>query len=262
MFPMVRKDVPFEQRADYPWRQFIVLFAAGMLGALAVIPYQLALLPPDTSGKVPPLPLLISLPLINSAVQVAVAVGIGLLAARAVGLHAPLSEAIALRGDVRSAIRQLDVVRAALLGIAATVLVLLLDATVFQSVSASFAQSGVTAPSRVVGFLASFEGGITEEILLRLLVMSVLVWLIMRVRPPSPTVFWIANAAAAVLFGLGHLPATAVLIPLTPLVVARAIVLNGLLGVVAGWLYWRRGLESAMVAHFSGDVVLHVILGG
>jgi hypothetical protein len=26
---------------------------------------------------------------------------------------------------------------------------------------------------------------------------------------------------------------------------------------VYGWLYWRRGLLSAMVAHFATDVVLH-----
>jgi len=40
----------------------------------------------------------------------------------------------------------------------------------------------------------------------------------------------------------------------------RAIVLNGLVGVIAGWLYWRRGLESAMVAHFCADLVVHVAL--
>jgi hypothetical protein len=35
--------------------------------------------------------------------------------------------------------------------------------------------------------------------------------------------------------------------------------LNGLGGLAFGWLYWKRGLESAMMAHFSADIVLHVI---
>jgi len=26
-----------------------------------------------------------------------------------------------------------------------------------------------------------------------------------------------------------------------------------------GYLFWRRGLESVMTAHFSADLVLHVI---
>ena len=65
---------------------------------------------------------------------------------------------------------------------------------------------------------------------------------------------------AAVLFGLGHLPTVALLVPLTPLVIARTILLNGLIGIACGWLYWKRGLESAMISHFSADLVLHVLL--
>ena len=119
-------------------------------------------------------------------------------------------------------------------------------------------------PAAWKGFLASFYGGIAEEIQLRLLVMSLFAWLgsfISKTSEGKPTsaIFWIANILAAILFGLGHLPATAALIPLTPLVITRAIVLNGLGGIAFGYLYWKRGLESAMIAHFSADIVLHVL---
>jgi len=91
--------------------------------------------------------------------------------------------------------------------------------------------------------------------------MSVVAWMLSRIWRQRPAgIFWAANIGVAVLFGLAHLPATAALIPLTPLVVTRAIVLNGLVAVVAGWLYWRRGLESAMVAHFCADLVVHVLV--
>jgi hypothetical protein len=70
-----------------------------------------------------------------------------------------------------------------------------------------------------------------------------------------------ANLLAAVLFGLGHLPATlAAGLPLSGLVISRALVLNGLLGITAGWLYRSCGLGSAMLAHFSADILLHVVL--
>ena len=29
---------------------------------------------------------------------------------------------------------------------------------------------------------------------------------------------------------------------------------------VFGWLYWKRGLEAAMISHFSADIVTHVLL--
>jgi membrane protease YdiL (CAAX protease family) len=49
-------------------------------------------------------------------------------------------------------------------------------------------------------------------------------------------------------------------VPLTPLVIVRAVVLNGLLGIGLGYLYFTRGLESAIISHFSADLVLHVLL--
>src|SRR5512146_901073 len=95
--------------------------------------------------------------------------------------------------------------------------------------------------------------------------MSFFVWLghfISKTAEGKPTVavIWTANILAAVLFGLGHLPAITTLVPITPLVIAREVVLNGLLGIGFGWLYWKRGLEAAMISHFSADLVLHVLL--
>jgi membrane protease YdiL (CAAX protease family) len=71
---------------------------------------------------------------------------------------------------------------------------------------------------------------------------------------------WAANILAAVGFGLAHLPlASEIGIPLTPLFITRTLVLNGIGGIAFGWLYWKRGLESAMIAHFSADIVVHVL---
>jgi membrane protease YdiL (CAAX protease family) len=64
---------------------------------------------------------------------------------------------------------------------------------------------------------------------------------------------------AALLLGAAHLPMAAALAPLTTVVIVRTMLLNSIGGLVFGWLYWRQGLLAAMVAHFSADVVLHVI---
>ena len=42
-------------------------------------------------------------------------------------------------------------------------------------------------------------------------------------------------------------------------VVGSIVVLNALPGIASGWLYWRHGLGAAMRAHFSADLVLHVL---
>ena len=246
-------------RAPYPWRHAFVLLAIGVPATVAVLPYQLVLQPALLARA--PLPLLVLGAVINSTIELGFAVGLGLLVAREVGLRSPISEAIASGGDVRVAIRNVDAPRAAVLGVGSAILVIVLDAAFFGTIAASIASSGAARPSRFVGFLASFEGGITEEILLRLFAMSAIAWMLSRIWRNRPAgIFWAANLAAAVLFGLLHVPATAALVGLTPLVVVRAVVLNGLVGVVAGWLYWRRGLESAMLAHFCADLIVHVLV--
>lgn len=123
-----------------------------------------------------------------------------------------------------------------------------------------------TVPGRAVasawhGFLASFYGGIVEEVELRLFLMTLLVWIIAKVRDKAPTagLYWCAILGAALLFGAGHLPAAAQIWPLQAIVVVRVLLLNALAGVVFGWLYWKRGIEVAMLAHFAADIVLHVL---
>ena len=75
---------------------------------------------------------------------------------------------------------------------------------------------------------------------------------------PTAGAFWVAIVLVAVLFGLGHLPATSVITPLTPMVVARALVLNGIAGIAFGYLYWKHGLEAAMIGHMSAHLVMQI----
>ena len=115
------------------------------------------------------------------------------------------------------------------------------------------------------GFLGSFYGGIVEEILLHLFLVTLIVWIILKFTKtddgkPADTSIWIAIIVAAIIFGLGHLPATALLTTITPIVIFRAILLNGIGGIIFGWLYWKKGLEAAIIAHFTADIVLLVVL--
>ena len=111
------------------------------------------------------------------------------------------------------------------------------------------------------GFLASFYGGVVEEVECRLLLVSAVVWLLARGngRVAAPWMFAVAVVLAALLFGAGHLPAAFALgIAHAPLPILRIILLNALVGVVAGALFCKHGLEHAMLAHFSADLILHV----
>src|SRR5215217_5887633 len=257
----------------FNWKVFLILWAAAVFGVITVLPYILTLQSSTLQNFDLPisLPALIAIQIIQNALLFGLLIAAGLFFANRIGLGLPILEA-RLRGEVVT-----DKVRAILpisivVGVIASVLIIGLALAIFQP--ALLRELGEAArslslqngqPEAWKGFLASFYGGIVEEVLLRLFLMSFLAWLGKFISHtseglPTATVLWVANILAAIVFGLGHLPATATLISLTPLVITRAVILNGLAGVGFGWLYWKRGLEAAMLSHFSADLVLHVLL--
>ena len=139
-----------------------------------------------------------------------------------------------------------------------------LAAIVILGATALFGMPHVDAviytPAAWKGLLATPYGGIVEEVLLRVFAMGSVAWLLARASAGEPRawVMVIAIAIAAVLFGAGHLPLAAQLGPLTVAIVTRVIAYNAIAGVVFGAIYWKRGLEHAMLAHFCADLVLHV----
>jgi hypothetical protein len=113
-------------------------------------------------------------------------------------------------------------------------------------------------------------GGIWEEIAIRLFLMTLIIWgickLFFRKKGSIPSfVYWIGIITAAIVFGIAHLPTTAALLgELTPLLVIRAVMLNGYLGIFFGYLYWKRGLVYAMIAHsfahiFNYGLMVHLL---
>jgi membrane protease YdiL (CAAX protease family) len=240
---------------------WLTLVLASSISGLLLIPYSLEF----TGQHLPPLPELLVIALL-AFIQYAVMFGLlaflGLRISKKIGLEPTpvlsgkkwLNEHLAI--SVASGIA---------VGAGIVLLDLLLDLiVVFPEIG-----PGTGAPGAFAGFLASFYGGIAEEVLLRLFFVPFLCLLItgamMRLGyatswKHTDTIVWVSVFLAAIVFGLGHLPGTAVIMALTPAVIVRAVLLNGIGGVIFGWLFFRKGLESAMISHFSLDIVLHVLL--
>ncbi len=117
-------------------------------------------------------------------------------------------------------------------------------------------------PSAWAGALASIYGAINEEVLLRLFLFSLIYFLLIKICKHTKQrsyLLWGTNILVALLFGLGHLPAALKLVSPTTFEISRVLLLNGIPGLVFGWLYWSRGFYMAVVAHFVADLMIHVI---
>ncbi len=107
-------------------------------------------------------------------------------------------------------------------------------------------------------------GGVVEEVMLRLFLMSLLAWLGWKVffrkaeKAPAGVII-AANVISAMLFAAGHLPATAMLFEVTPLLLLRCFLFNGGFGLFFGWLYRRFGIQYAMIGHALAHIVSKLI---
>jgi membrane protease YdiL (CAAX protease family) len=144
-------------------------------------------------------------------------------------------------------------------GVAVGCIIYLLDIKIFKS----SLLSGIHPPFWT-GLLASAYGGINEEVLLRLFFFTFVYFLFrktFRFEARSRLFFlWSTNLIVAIMFGLGHLPAAFKLVTPSAFEVLRVLLLNGIPGIVFGWLYWSKGLWAAMTAHFMTDLLIHVFL--
>jgi membrane protease YdiL (CAAX protease family) len=259
------RTISLATRRPFNWRVFLFLFVLIVLASYAIFPYVSTL-----TSSISTLPAILINGLIG-ALQTGAFAAIGLFFAARIGLGLPFVEAWVKREPIPSRGGR-ALLLAALVGLVAGFVIIVLDTFVFgPPLAAELNRLGIGLPVTIEppawqGLLASFSAGVNEEVVFRLLGVTLLAWLGSLISRdsegrPKSVVFWIAVIVVAVAFGLAHLPTmSAIGIPIDALVVARSIVLNGIGGIVFGWLYWRRGLESAMVGHFSADLVLHVLL--
>ena len=108
-------------------------------------------------------------------------------------------------------------------------------------------------------------GGIIEEVMMRLFFMSLTVFVISKLfykdKKEIPTyVFIISNILASLLFAVGHLPSTATMTELTPVIIFRCFLFNGGLGLVFGYLYRKYGIGYAMIAHGFAHLISDILM--
>lgn len=246
---------------------FLILFLAGLSGVLSIllidIEALIAVLPIPDKSQIPEItPIIKVLSLIQPAVILGVAVVIGIALAPLVGLKSPAAEAAANGESVMPALgpQILPGIVGGIIGGAAIVLT-----------AAAWTPS---LPQDVVEVVSQFQklsplplrllyGGITEEILIRWGLMTLLVWAGYRLfqkdgSGPGSAVFAAAILISSLIFGIAHLPLAFLLVPepTAPLILF-VIIANSLFGLVAGFLYWKRGLESAIIAHMTAHLVMY-----
>lgn len=138
------------------------------------------------------------------------------------------------------------------------------DILFFGKYSEAILNSYAVKPTVAYILASVLYGGVIEEVMLRLFFMSLIAFLLHKLfgkktEKPATGILIAANVIAAFLFAAGHLPATAQLMGITPMILFRCFLLNGGFGLLFGWLYRKYGLRYAMLAHGGCHVISKLI---
>ena len=149
---------------------------------------------------------------------------------------------------------------AILISIIGGLTLILSDIFFFGKYSEVIANSYAVKPTLPYLIATVTYGAVIEEVMLRLFMMSLIAFILKKLtRKEGAGILIAANIVSALLFAVGHLPATIMMIGTTPLIIFRCFLLNGGLGLLFGWLYRKYGFRYAMIAHGGCHIISKLI---
>lgn len=247
-------------KKNFLWKVFFVLLILSFAAAAGSLPYVMSLgTGPDL--QIPPALAALAV-FLQSFLLSGILAFAGLKLSLGSGLGAPIFEDL-LYGRKYRINWMHELKPAVILGVICGAVLILLDYLIL-TYSGIEAVSEAPAPVWWKGALASFYGGISEEIMMRLFAMNLVIVILNRIdgaeeRKSSGGKVLAAMILSSVVFGIGHIAAAATSFAMSPMLVIRVIILNFIPGMIFGGLYWKRSLLSAMAGHFTADITLHVI---
>jgi membrane protease YdiL (CAAX protease family) len=237
----------------------ILLFTLGFLGIVSTVP----LIPQLLALQSTPLPLSVEMIQVISVAQSAVLlllmIWLGSVFSKKVGLSSPVIFALARSENAFKELKP-QIIPALIGGVVGGVFILVFLGALTSYLPAEFLSAG----EKLIPpwYTKMLYGGITEELLIRWGLMSFFVWAAYRLTQKNGSDigsynYIFAIIASALIFGLAHLPVTFALSPeVTATLVAYIILGNAAFGFIAGYLYWKYGLECAMGAHMIAHLTM------
>ncbi|MFP6730301.1 MAG: CPBP family intramembrane glutamic endopeptidase [Alphaproteobacteria bacterium] len=235
------------------WRLFFLLSALALASAIPLIPVvvvqgEAGLIAEPLGWRITAAAVLMGALLVYPA-----AVFVGLRIGGKLGLAAPLAEAWLAGRQPEDAAGRLSAGLALGAGFGLTGVIIAL--TQSGSTGEAEAASADIIPLWI-GLAQAVSAGFGKEVLFRFGLMSLLAWFAWRVLPGrdgSPSAFgmWFAIAVAGLAFASVHSTPDSQTTTFAALQAVRLLA-----GAGFGWLFWKRGLEAAICAHFTYDMVL------
>ena len=239
------------------WKTLVFFLLSGLIGGFFTGLYTLDIYPPEIQQEILSQGINSTTLAIASAIQAAV---YGLILG-ALGIF--LGKKTGLWKD-ESTFTKKPLIAALIVSLLGGMVLILPDLLFFGKYSEVIMDSYAAKPNFIYIIAAVIYGGVIEEVMLRLFMMTLAAFILhiifeRKKQEYSKGILTTANIIAALLFAAGHLPATAAMMELTPMIIFRCFLLNGGFGLLFGRLYRKYGLRYSMLAHAGCHIVSKLI---
>jgi membrane protease YdiL (CAAX protease family) len=248
----------------------LILACIGLIAGASVVPYQLEVFKATNiqqyeaiMAQFPSIGAFMAVAGLQIAIMSFLLGLIGIMLARKVNLKLDLFDFVAGK-EKNLKVSKHGLIQALSVGFAVAFIIIGSDKFVFQHLLPKVTElTPSTSLKALIGGV--LYGGVVEEVLLRLFLMSLTVWLLNKIasRNKANIPSWIFVASilfTSLIFAVGHLPfATSIYGELSAVMLVRIILLNSIGGIGFGYLYWKQGLEYSIVAHMFAHIFMQLL---
>ena len=113
------------------------------------------------------------------------------------------------------------------------------------------------------GLPAAVFGIVNQQVALCLLLISGILIVLKKIfkQTSSNSLMFVSIILSALIFGAAHVPQFVHgMTPEAPLLIFRIMIINLISGMTFGMFFWKKGFETAVLAHFVVDFILYAIV--
>lgn len=246
------------------WNVFWSLFMVAELSMFAALPYAVSVSGDAIHEFGGSFPTVLATQIAQGTAFLLLSLFTGIFLGKKAGLRATMLESLFEgRGLPEGFSSSLKL--SVLLGFLVGAIIFATDRLVFSMFTEPFTIL-LSSPPIEQRILYSFYAGIVEEIILRFFLVTLLVWISWKIKKtseglPTTTGFWLSILLVSMIYGIGYLLSLASVTDYNAILSLATITLGIISGSVFGWLYWKKGLEAAIIANLSASLMVFVILG-
>ncbi len=245
------------------WNIYWLLFMLGEFSLFAALPYSISMSGDAIYDLAVSLPNILAAQFARSTVFFIFSIFIGLYLGKKIGLETPLLTSIFEGKGLPEGFAS-TVKLSIFLGILASIIIFILDRFVLSMFGEPLLVL-LTTPPLWQRLLYTFYAGMVEELVLRFFLLTLLMWISWKIKKTSdglPTNMgaWIAILLVSFIYGLGYLTKSPSA-DIDHFLNLRIVILNAIAGISFGWLYWKKGIEAAIIANLTATFMILVVLG-